>query len=324
MGIFPGEAVVRTAIKLGLEDLRANPWLVEDAMSDFLSNPHLAKAYGRAEVDRCKEWFASNRVEVVLAHRQDRNQYPCVVVSPNGGPEDDEKTTMADLSTEVEVLDPAAIGKTIKYVVDPFVPASYDEESGLLEAPESVDLSRVAAGMVLVDPATGVGWTVGDHGGENGLLIDDAPDLPAGSRFGVAPRHRLFRARREHRFFKESYSIGCEVAGDVSELLWLSALVLYSLLRYKESLLEAGGMYEARLSVGPIAPGALSESGAGNLWTREIQLSGSVEQSWLKTPRRVIESVALADGDGGGIKVISQAEPAAHEGDDALWITTDE
>jgi hypothetical protein len=74
----------------------------------------------------------------------------------------------------------------------------------------------------------------------------------------------------------------------------------------------------------------MSVAGGENVYSRYITLSGQIENSWLKSPKRIIESASLAsipDEEGGfrgGIKIISQAAPEFLNNEDEPWITVDE
>jgi len=335
MALFNGDAVIKTAIELALDDVRGNPWLIQDMMGQFVDNQYLRDKYGQKEIDRCKEWLGSdgpgggNKIDVYMRHRIDRDQYPCITIELGSSSEREDMRHMADASSVVETIMPGDGVKTIPFVVKAFTPSSYDQASGLLEAPSEVDLRAVAPGMVLVNPANGEGWVIKELGGDNGLLIDAGTNLPAVSKFAVVPKYQFYRARREHSFFQESYTIGCHVVGDTAQLMWLHAIVVYALLRYREGLLEANDFTQSSISSGPITPNdSISEPGAENAWSRYVTLTGMVENTWLKTPRRIIESLQIKDGEGEselpGIKIISQDPPdELDDPGEQLWTTVE-
>src|SRR5574338_219491 len=91
MGIFQGDLIIKTAIELGMEDMRKNPWLIDHMLGDVVSNQYLRDKYGQKQIE--------------MKH-------------------------MGDLSTETTVLMPNTIGKPIPYIVKPFTPKSYDHNTG--------------------------------------------------------------------------------------------------------------------------------------------------------------------------------------------------
>jgi hypothetical protein len=329
MGIFQGDLIIKTAIELGLNDMRKNDWLIDDIFSDLLEDPDLVQKYGMKDIAACKDWFKNNEISIVMKDRPgDKDEFPCICISMGGSSEKEGEKRMGDLTTEIVDLIPRKIDKPMPYIVKPFVPDSYDSSTGLVAPPSSVDVTCVAPGMILVNPDTGAGAVIRGISGDGEIEIDADVDLEA-TRLGVLPQYQIYRARREGSFFQESYTVACHAVGP-AQTIWLHSLVLTALLRYREGLLEARGFAESVVSSSDLAPnGAWSPPGADNISSRYITLSGQVENTWLKTPRRVIEVAKLDDisaecGFSGGIKILSQEAPKSVQDADNLWVTVDE
>lgn len=329
MGIFQGDMIIKTAIELGMEDMRKNPWLIDHMFEDLIQNQYLAQKYGQKQIDACKEWFANNKIEFYMALSKDKDVTPCITISMGNSPEKQDMKTMADQSTETVLLMPNTIGKPIPYVVKPFVPVSYNEATGDLAIPDnSPGTDGVSVGMILVDPATGNGYGIIDIT-EDGIQIDAGTKLTAG-KYGIVPQFQIYKARIEHTFFQESYTIGCHAHGDPQTLLWLWSITLYSLMRYRESLLEYSGFGESILSNSDVMEDGDYGGVAGEqVFKRYITITGQVENSWIKSPRRFIESVALkqktAKGFIGGIKILSNEDsPAFIDKSMENWYTENE
>lgn len=326
--IFQGDLIIRTAIELGIEDMKKNPWLIQDMLSDLMSNPYLTAKYGQKQIDACKEWFANNNIEINMAHRNDREKYPSITIAMGSSNEKNDMKSMADQSTESQVLMPKEIGRPIPYIVKPFTPDAYDSATGELVIPSSVDTSGVVAGQILVNPANGNGYAILDVTPE-GIMLEDNLAI-VGSKFGIVPAFPFYKARREHSFFAESYEIGCFVHGDPNAMLWLWSIVVYSLARYRESLLEACGFAESTISSGGLnIAGEASTPGGEQIWNRTVTIAGQVENSWLKSPRRYIENVELKkktkDGYLGGIIILSNEDsPAEIDKSQEAWYTEEE
>ena len=318
--IFQGDVKIRNLIKLSLEEMRKNIWLLDDVFSDFLEDEHLGD-YGAKELAQIKDWFLNNKIEVLHKYRLDSQSYPCITIALGESTEADSEATLADLTPEVANLTPEQINKPIPYIVKPFTPASY--VGGILTAP--MDLDTVGPGMLIVDPITGNAWIIEAVTGARTLKIKDAPEINV-QTVGVIPQYRVYRARRERAAFRENYQIGCHVHGDPTQLLWLWAITLYSILRYRESLLEAKGMKISSVkSTDMIRDDSFGEGGE-NIYKRWIVVSGLVENTWLKSPKRVIEIAQIAgpDGIGTGIKICSDTEVPIEVVDpekDDTWIT---
>jgi hypothetical protein len=306
--IFAGDVVIKQAIELGIEDIRANTWLINDILSSFTSDPRMSTIYGQKEIDACKEWFLNNKIEINLRFRNDKEQFPCVSIALGSSSEMPDMKHMGDLSTEIVEFMPTDIGKTLPFIVKPFTHEGYDPNTGILSVPDSISLRKVVAGQVLVDAATGNGYVIVNVT-DSQIELEAELDFTA-NQVAVIPKYQTYKARREHSFFQESYSIGCHVIGEPSQLLWLHAIVLYSLLRYREGLLEARCFTQSMVSSSDMTPNQnYGPMGAENVFSRYITLTGMVENSWLKTPVRTIESIDLVDRVGdtlkAGVKIIS-------------------
>jgi len=325
-GIFQGDIIIRAAIELGIQDMRKNPWLIDHMMQDLKTINYFADRYGQKQIDACKEWLKNNEIEVNLMGRDDKDRLPCVTIQLGPSSEKAEMKTMADQSTEKVILMPNEIGKPIPYIVKPFVPTGYDSHSGKVSLDPSVDLSGVSEGMILVNPDNGTGYKILGISSECSILIEPNLDVEA-TQFGVVPQFPYYKARVEHSFFDETYNIGCHAHGDAQNLLFLWSIVKYSILRYRESLLEANGFAESSISSsGPDFDEHFTTAGGEKAWARYMNLNGQIENSWIKAPRRFIEAIALKKkvGNGyiGGISIISNTDPDIEDRSGVNWYAT--
>lgn len=309
MGVFQGDAIIFEIVNLILDDIRKDPWIIEDILSDFIENPYLAQKYGMKEITNCKEWLKNNKVEVYLKQRPDSNINNYVTISVGPSSEDSSLSTLGDLTPSVEQLDPSDISKPIPWVISPFIPISYDSSIGFISIPSEIDIRSVANGQPIVDSATGIGFLIDKAGfvnGQQGVFIQAVNGIyPPFSytKVGVVPQYKFYRARREGGQFRETYQIGCFCGGDITFSLWLTSIVQYGLMRYREGLLEYSGFQVSSLSIGDIIEANL---GQDNIYGRYITLSGLAQNTWLKSPKRVIEASTLGTEDrlNTGIKII--------------------
>jgi hypothetical protein len=309
--IFAGDTIIAEALRQGLDDMRKNLWLLDDVFSSFATEPALKDKYGQKEIDNAKDWFVNNKIEVAMRYRIDKDQFPLITIALGASNEMEDMKHLADLSTSVEALMPNKIGKPIQYIVKPFVPEGYDPDTGILFVPSNISLRGVSEKQVLVDPDTGNGYVIQGLTPE-GLQLEPNLELTL-NKAGIIPRYPIYKARREHAFFQEQYSIGCHVHGDPAPLLWLHSIVVYLILRYRESLLEARSFTQSSISSSDLMSNPNFEGPGGeNVFSRYITLSGMVENSWLKSPKRVIEIVEITekidDSFKSGIKILSNLD----------------
>jgi hypothetical protein len=325
-GIFQGDALIRTAIELGMDDMRKNPWLIRNVFSDLINIKYVADKYGKAQVDAAVEWFQNNNIDIYMRDIRDKDRLPCVTIGVDNSNEKPDMKFMADQSSESIVLLPQEIGKPIPYILKPFIPTGYEPSTGAVSIPVDLPLQFVTPGMILVNPDNGQGFPIQSIEPET-IFIEPNLIFEA-SQLGVLPHYRFYKARVEHTFFQESYAIGCHVHGEPQAAIWLHSIVLYSLLRYRESLLEANGFAESVVSNSPLVPNTnYTGPGGEEAWMRKITLSGQVENSWIKSPRRIIESVTFTQNldkeYDGGIQILSNLNsPPFVDKTQNVWYTT--
>lgn len=328
MGVFQLDLSVLRAVELGLEDIRKNPWLINHMLGDCLDNPYLKDKYGQKQIDACREWFLNNNIQISMHLTNDKDQFPLIAITPGPAPEKIDMKSMADLSTETVVLLPQEINKPIAYIVKPFTPSGYDSSTGIVGIPANTKgADTISAGMILVDPSNGQGFVIQDVTDE-GIQIDIGIDLDA-TQLAVVPQYQYYTARIEHTFFAESCQISCFAHGDPQNALWLHSIVLYSILRYRESLLEAQGFTQSSVSSSPLMEDPNYSADGEQAFVRSIELSGMSEYTWIKAPKRTIETVQLREKQGsgyiGGIKILSNSDaPSFIDKEDESWYAKEE
>ena len=304
MSIFLGDIRIRTAIELGLEDVKKNPWLLQDILGDTVSNPYLRARYG-SQIESCKQWIENNRIYTFMSARDDKMEFPCVVIEMGTSNEKTDMKHMADLSTESVKLIPNDINKPIPYVIKPSLTGTYNSGTGAFAFSADVDLNNISPGMILVDPTNGNGYII-----QSVTVANQVNLLPGltmtGAFYGIIPKYQYYESAIGHTFMEEPYKISCS-AMDQQTLLWLHSIVVYSLLRYRQVLLEKDGFAQSLISSGPMYPNPDYSDAGQVMWSRDINLTGQVENRWIQQPHRIIENVAIGNGNGfeGGIKIIS-------------------
>lgn len=297
MAIWQGDVFFRRIIELTLQDIKANPWLVDDILSDFITDPMLSEIYGQKEIENAKKWLNDNEISIFLPHRMDMEKMPCITISIGSNTEDRSLARLADQTECVETYEASDIGKTIQYVITPFDYTSYDQPTGLFTVPSTVDLTIIQPGMVVVDPKTGGGYVVTGKTA-NGFYIAENTVVSA-TTIGILPQYRIWRARREIATFQERVVIGCHVHGDPSALLWLYSIMMYGLLRYREGVLESRNFQLSNIETSDLVRNESFQDIGENAYSRFITITGQVENTWVKAPKRIIESVNIRNFDDG-------------------------
>jgi hypothetical protein len=300
MAIFQGDVFFRRVLELIIQDIRQNPWLIDDALSDFVNDPALSGVYGQKEIENAKKWFKDNDISIFLKHRMDLEKMPCLTLSIGSNIEDRSLSRLADQTPFYEDYTPFEVGKTIGYIVKPFEYDSYDSVTGKFTV-LTEDISLVQPGMVAIDPDSGVGYAITSKD-SNGFFVAEGSEFN-GEKVGILPQYRIFRAKREMATFQERITIGCHVHGDPNALLWLYTIMMYGFLRYREGLLESRGFQLSNLETSDMIRNENFESFGENVYSRFIIVSGQVENTWVKSPKRFIEAVRLGCYDDNGDQI---------------------
>lgn len=319
MSIFLGDIRIKTMIELGLEDISKNSWLLDDILGDTISNPYLRERYG-SQIESCRQWLANNRINILLSARDDKMEFPSITIELGTSNEKEDMKHMGDLSTEMVKLIPNDINKPIPYVLKP-VAGSYNPTTGAFSFDSSVNLNAVSPGMVLVNPVNGNGYVI------QSVTMQNQVNLLAGlsiesTNYGIIPEYQYYEAKIGHTFMQEPYKVVCN-AMDQQTLLWLHSITVYSLLRYRQVLLEKDGYAESLISSSPMYANQDYSDTGQVIWSRDINITGQVENRWYMQPHRIIENVAYGNPNGsdGGMKIISNITDTFENLNTVNWST---
>lgn len=319
MSLFLGDIRIKTMIELGLEDISKNDWLLDDILADTVANHYLRERYA-SQIASCKQWLQNNRIYIFMSERDDKMEFPCVTIEMGTSNEKPEMKHMGDLSTETVKLLPNNINKPIPYVLKPTL-GSYNSTSGVFTFSSSVDLVTVAPGMVIVNPVTGNGYEIQSVIAANQIELVTGLSIET-TLYGIIPQYRYYETKIGHTFMQEPYKITCN-AMDQQTLLWLHSIVSYSMLRYRQVLLEKDGYAESLISSGRMYPNPDYSDSGQVIWSRDINLTGQVENRWIMQPHRIIEDVVIGQGEGftGGVRIISNITDTFENLNNVNWST---
>jgi hypothetical protein len=318
VSVRQGDVIIRKSISTIIDEIRKTPYLLDDIFADFYEDPLLEEYQG--EIKACKDWFLNNKIEILNKLRNDSQSYPCITIAMGSSVEAKDQATLADQSTYTDTLSPEQINKPIPYIIKPFTPLSFVNGKVFTD----IDLSLVNPGMLAVNPENGEAWEI-EIVELDGFILKNQPLIEV-SKLGILPQYRIYKAKRERATFEESYQIGCHVHGDPAQLLWLWSIVLYGMLRYRESLFEARGFKVTSLNSTDIIREESFDQASENIYKRWITISGLMDYSWLKAPKRIIENVQFKDKEGiTGIKVLTDTDTpkeVKNPKSDQVWETT--
>lgn len=316
-GIFQSDVLIRAALVYGLDDLRRQPWKLEQVFAGLAADATTADAYGAKEQARATEWFLKHDVPVVMDYQLDPLQHQFVVTIGLVDSNEAEATLGDAHYVTVEDAPDAWVALT-----KPFAAPRYNAATGLLRLPDAVtDVLQPSTAMAVVDRA-GRAYPILDVPDDATVLITPGAPLDPTRCYLRAQATRQVQTV-ESVLARESYRIGCHVVGEPAVLTWLHSIVYYALLHHKEELLEARGFERSTVTNAPFAKN--EAAGRENWWSRYVNISGFARQSWGK--RR--QDRALSLGGQLGVGRLDEAEEAYGPQDnyadaDSPWLGEDD
>lgn len=289
-GIHQGDVVVRTGILAAIEDLRANDWLLEDVFAS-LPNDLLTKAeYGEREIERAKKWFRSTKIAVLMSHEITDPKLPCISI--NIGEASEAETTLGD--THYVPVQPFA---RIWPALTPTFQASYGPITGQVIVPDEIaETLVIAPGMQLIDRA-GTAHEILEVIDDKTFMIEPkTADFSKAVIKGKQPSGSQTLGSVKHR---ESFILGCHVAGEPTHLIYLHSILLFCLYRYKKTLFEARGFERHTVTPTEFRRNEAFENEI--VFSRHVNLTGYVAQVWPEEEKQNLTNldvVTIVDGAG--------------------------
>jgi hypothetical protein len=282
-GIYPSDLIIGSAINTALQRLRDDPSLVDDIFAKFTDDDMTSQQYGQSYIDQAKKWFLSTNVPVSMTYRVDEADCPIITIGLQESTEAEQTHSDVHYVPEEDLDDTNWPPLTQKFDV-----VQYAASSGLIVLPASVTSTVMPAiGMSILD-AEGRAYPLIEILDDETVAI--APMTIASFRGAVlkGPRSKLV-SNVESVNFRETYVVGCHVMGESSHLSYLHSIVLYSLLRYKQDLLEGRGLERTTLSSAEFRRNDLT--GNELMFSRAIIVNGFVRQSWRKNKLERIQKI---------------------------------
>jgi len=309
-GIHQSDIIIRSAVTAGLADMRANPWLLDYVFASLPQDTLTWKEYGEKDLQEARKWFVSTNVPVSILPRMDESKFPQITIELQESSEVAPEATLGDVN-----YDPTESNDMTWPALTPqFTPISYTPSTGAVKLSLPLE-PLVAKGMFIVD-RLGKEHVIISVTSQSEFKIDKG--TVADLRGCVLKGHRPnWVVDIESSSFKESYRLGIHVSGEPAHLTWLHAIVQFSLLRYKQVLMEARGFERSTISSSQVARAEWSE--AENVFSRYITISGYVRQFWPKTIAPVIDGMEFE-----GLQVSGQDKDVLMKGSgidpqDSLW-----
>ena len=292
MSVSQTDAVILSAFRVGLADIRRNQYLIDDIMSQFSSDPYLKEAWGQQQIDRMKSFVAKQKINIMMETKlPDTSKLPAIIVKIGGGTEDPQKQGLGD-SDHYENIQPATtqgIFPSQLIVLGPVTPISYDSVSGQISFDPSVDLTAVFEGQFVFDEVNKQLYEILVVLDDHTIMIDSGlkPNLQG---MTIRPQSNLVRNTLKSIWCYENFTLTC-ISTEPNELMFLYSLVIYILGRYKKNLFEARNFQISTMSYSEIyLPNPGDETNI--LFARDVSLRGRVEHSFISSTDEMITGIS--------------------------------
>jgi hypothetical protein len=297
-GIHQSDILIRTALLQGLADVRANPWLL-DYVFAYLPNDSLTnKQYGNAALKDAKSWILNNKVSVMMAEKLDDIQFPSVTIQLEEAVE--AEATFGDIHYETsEFQIPTDVVANPQIILGPFTP-NYDSSTGIVTLPDGFTTDNVFVNQRLVEPSSNRSFVITEISSDTTFTISEDVVADFTGAY-ISPIDPNYVVSLESLNFREVYTLGLHVSGEATHLYYLYSLILFILLRYKQSMLEARGFERSTIAVTDVKVNHAFDKEI--VYSRYIKLTGFVKHYWPKAVSVQLQGVNFKLGSDSGIFV---------------------
>ena len=271
MSIQTCDVLLYSFLSDGLSYIRSHPEVLDEIFAYYLE-PEYATEFGEKSISDIKTWFAENNLPVVLAFQLTAQSIPCYSIHLAESTEFVETAYLSDEGGEIEEdTEP-------RVIINEFVPVSYDKVLGIIVVPDSVDLSAVYAGHIVKDAKNQL-FQVLDITGQNitidlGTILTVVPDM---SQMSVQSQIDTKIFRRGEAYLRDSIDIGIHATLQANMVLWMYAILLYILFRFKLELISRG----ADLTTFSASDFRRDSMYLGdNIYSRWLRISARTRISW--------------------------------------------
>jgi hypothetical protein len=286
------DTIILTAFRIGLADIRRNPYLIDDIMCQFMEDPYLKDSWGKQQIDRFKDFLAKRQINVVMETRlPDLSKLPAIVIKIGGGSEDPQKQGLGD-SDHYDSVEASTLGGIFadpNIILGPVTPESYDPATGELTFSVDVSLDTVFEGQFVYDEVNKQAYEIQVVLDKHTLLLDT--DLKADfTNMTIRPTKNIVKHSKKSIWFYEDYTITC-ISTEPNELMFLYSLCLYILGRYKKTLFEARNFEVGTYSYSPVyVPNPSDDTNL--LFARDLNLRGRVQHTFIESTNQIIQGIS--------------------------------
>lgn len=271
-GIFQGDLIIATGIKEGLRLLREDSWQLDYIFSSLVNDPIASQnGFGLEEIKNAREWFLKTNVNVTMGYIPEPPEFPAISITIKDDSE--AENTLGDINYETQVDSGGWENLTIK-----FSAIDYDYQTGVLTIPLGIVQSLAVLPGMYVVLSNGHYYKIKSLQSVNQLVIDSVND--DFTEIVLRGANPSLGTKIESNFEKQTYVIGAHAKGPATYCIYLTSILKYIILRYKQDLFEARGFERTSYSSTPFMPDG--DMPTEMSYQRFINFTGYIRNDWPK------------------------------------------
>ncbi len=279
--MVPEDLLLAGALSEGIQRIRDNPYYLDFIFNWYSKDSVSKRFYGDAEKKAATNWFLNNKIFVSSSTiREDSISFPMVTIGLQQMSED--IATLGDVNYETSDL--VAWEQIIKEdqlkVAGPFN-GSYDPTTGEVTG---IATTAVFPGQRLYAKATNIFYTIVDVIDDETFTIEtDLEGLNLTGAFIVGSELKA-NVALESVEFKQQYTVRCFIQNEPRHLMYLSCIIRFILLAFKQDLLEGRGFQRSVVTQqGPYEANSMFQAPEGEfIFGQNISITGYVREYWPK------------------------------------------
>lgn len=290
MGIVLTDYVIESVIREGLNELKADPTIIDNVMSQLVSS-YLKTDYGQQTINELKDYVQKNKIYVYQSYGLQGNKMPCYSINLASSIESEREAAMQDRGTEIiNTIEP--VDQTVY-----FTPLSYNSVTKTVAVPNTVNLSDIKVGSIFVDASDaefqiygGIDNTSGSKSFIINVGVTDAEPNVSGQ---CIVRSNIVNQILECETvpFRETILIACYAQNDPNIAKFMYYILMYILHR-KKSVLEARGIELSNITSSDFArEGGMTEP--EHVYSRYVTLSCLTRFTYTTDKKDVFGDVSL-------------------------------
>jgi hypothetical protein len=283
------EITIESILRDGFKNARRNS---DDVIRDVFGNLTRAfadKKYGEKEINKIKKLVEDKEVSIVHSFNMVQAEIPCISIQLVSDTEDERKAHLGD---HVGFYDMPFVDQSKSVIVSSFETLSYDQTTGIVTVPDSVNLAPVYANLLFVDQA-GLEFQIlggiDNTPGQKKFAIQKQAEVVVGISCEIKTSINFDRYQTRGNVEKVNILLGIHTQ-DPLLTKYVYTLVKYFLLSRKKDLINRDIQLSTYTGSDFTRNG---EYAADAVYSRYLTVNGMVQHDWRSDLVELVDSVEV-------------------------------